>query len=79
LNKALNLQQAVGDRAREAFTLVNIAGIYNSLGDYQQALDAYNKALTLQRAVKDRPGEAVALNNIAQVYSSLGDYQSAKC
>jgi CHAT domain-containing protein/Tfp pilus assembly protein PilF len=74
---ALPLWRRVGDKAKEALTLVAIGFVYSALGEKQQALDYYQLALPLRRAVGDRAGEATTLNNIGGVYSALGEKQQA--
>uniref|UniRef100_UPI0039C6DBE7 CHAT domain-containing protein n=1 Tax=Anabaena sp. CCY 9402-a TaxID=3103867 RepID=UPI0039C6DBE7 len=54
-----------------------IGGVYDSLGEKQEALKYYNQVLPLYRAVSDRGGEATTLNNIGSVYNSLGEKQEA--
>lgn len=75
--EALPLWRAVGDKAKEALTLLGIGRVYDKLGEKQQALEYYNQALPLWRAVRDRSGEASTLNNIGLVYDSWGEKQQA--
>ncbi|WP_035152507.1 CHAT domain-containing protein [Calothrix sp. 336/3] len=77
LKAALILWQKVGDKERQAFVLVGIGAIYNSLGEKQKALEFYNPALPLLRAVGDRAGEATILTSIGSVYNDLGEKQKA--
>jgi len=63
--------------SKEATTLNNLGGVYNSLGEKQQALEFYNQALLLTRAMGDRGGEAITLHNLGSVYNSLGEKQQA--
>ncbi|MBK9096362.1 MAG: tetratricopeptide repeat protein [Anaerolineae bacterium] len=57
--------RAVGDRAGEATTLNNMAGVYDAIGQPQRALALYEEALPIRRAVGHRAGEAITLNNMA--------------
>jgi CHAT domain-containing protein/tetratricopeptide (TPR) repeat protein len=75
--EALPLWRAIGAKREEAKTLNNIGVVYDSLGEYQKALDFYKQALPLWRAVSARGGEANTLNNIGHVYYSLGEKQKA--
>ncbi|HEY9647387.1 MAG TPA: tetratricopeptide repeat protein [Chroococcidiopsis sp.] len=50
-----------------------IGQIYRTLGDYPQALAAYQQVLQIRQTVGDRTGEGEALNDIAVVYLFLGD------
>jgi tetratricopeptide (TPR) repeat protein len=51
--------------------------IYELLGDYQEALDAFARALATHRAIGDRGGEAITLINLGGTYSALGEHQKA--
>jgi CHAT domain-containing protein len=76
--QALPLYRAVGDRRREAITLNNIGGVYNSLGPKQKALDYYAQALLLYHAVGYLTGEASTLSNIAHVKRDLGRFDESR-
>ena len=56
----------------EAATLNNIGGVYNSIGQPQEALKYYNQALPMTREVGNRRGEAVILSNIGKM-STISD------
>jgi Tfp pilus assembly protein PilF len=75
--QALPLRREVGDRAGEAATLNNMAGVYQATGQPQRALQLYEQALPLRREVGDRAGEATTLNNMAMVYQATGQPQRA--
>ncbi|GAX37359.1 CHAT domain-containing tetratricopeptide repeat protein [Nodularia sp. NIES-3585] len=77
LQAALKLWEQADDKFWQATTLGFIAGIYDSLGEKQQALSYLNQALPLYRALGDRGGEATTLDNIGNVYNSLGEKQQA--
>ena len=62
---------------RPGHHLNNIGGVYNGLGDRQQALTYYQQALAITEEVGDRAGLATTLNNIGGVYNGLGDRQQA--
>jgi CHAT domain-containing protein len=68
----------VGDKAGEGTTLNNIGEVYNSLGQYPQALKYYSQALVIMKDVGDKAGEGTTLNNIGLVYNSLGQYADAE-
>ncbi|WP_146034030.1 CHAT domain-containing protein, partial [Nostoc cycadae] len=71
------LSQQVGDKTGKAATLNNIGGVYDALGDKQQALNYYNQSLPLSQQVGDKRQKAVTLNNIGRVYDALGNKQQA--
>ena len=62
--KALQLYQQAGNKAREAGTLVWIGFVYNALGDKQRAIDFYNQSLLLRRQEGNKAGEAATLTGI---------------
>nr|MBA3441556.1 tetratricopeptide repeat protein [Pyrinomonadaceae bacterium] len=75
--RALPLWESLGDRRAQAVTLSNIAKIYDSSGDKQNALGYHNQVLLILRGVGDRRSEAATLNNIGLIYDSIGEKQKA--
>ncbi len=75
--RALAIQQEIGDRAGEGNTLYNIGTIYWTLGQHEQALVYHQRALTIQQEIGDRAGEGYTLDNIGSVYGSLGENEQA--
>ena len=74
---ALVLWEKLGDKSRQAVTLLGIGRVYNTLGEKQKALSYYNQALLLFQVVGSKHGEATTLNNIGGVYNTLGEKQKA--
>ena len=52
--QALPLMREVGNRAGEATTLSNMAGVYDATGQPRRALELYEQALPLMREVETR-------------------------
>jgi len=75
--KLREISRKTGDRAGEGAALGGLGNAYNSLGDYQQAINYLQQSLTLTRDIGDRAGEGIALGNLGNAYYSLGDYQQA--
>jgi tetratricopeptide (TPR) repeat protein len=75
--QALPIRKEVGDRAGEAATLNNMAGVYRATGNPQRAFELYEEALPIMKEVGDRAGEAATLNNMAGVYQDIGNPQRA--
>ncbi|MDJ0735903.1 MAG: tetratricopeptide repeat protein [Nostocaceae cyanobacterium] len=50
---------------------------YNSLEEYQTAIDYHQQSLAIFQEIGDRNGEASALTHIGQVYNSLGQSEQA--
>jgi CHAT domain-containing protein/tetratricopeptide (TPR) repeat protein len=76
-SQALLIWRKIGDRNREATTLLSIGTLYYTLSQNQKALEYFNQALVLRRELKDRVGEAVMLYSVANAYSNLGEKQKA--
>ena len=57
--------------------LSNKAVTFNSLGDYQAALQSAQEALRIFQAEDDRVQESFALNTLGQIYWSLNEHQLA--
>lgn len=63
----------------------NLGIVYNSLGQYQQAIEFHQQSLAIKREIsvheafllESRLGEANSLSNLGNVYQSLGQYQQA--
>ena len=50
---------------------------YQSLGDYQKAIEYHEKLLKIAQEIGDRYGEGAAYGNLGSTYESLGDYGKA--
>ncbi|MBP0035645.1 MAG: CHAT domain-containing protein, partial [Roseofilum sp. Belize BBD 4] len=50
---------------------------YDSLGQYQRAIDFHEQYLTIAREIGYRRGEAISLGSLGNAYDSLGQYQRA--
>ena len=50
---------------------------YDSLSEFQRAIDSYNHALELSHNLRDLNGEAASLEGLGNTYFSLGYYQQA--
>ena len=61
----------------EGSTLNNIGAVYDSLGQYSEALDYYDQSLFIKREIGGRDGEGGTLNNIGGIYGNLGQYRKA--
>ena len=51
--------------------------MFNSLGDYQKAVDYHERALRLKQETGNKQEEASAYKNLGYAHHSLGDYQRA--
>jgi tetratricopeptide (TPR) repeat protein len=76
-NRALILQDKIGDRKGQGISLNNIGSVYDYRGDYGQALQYYLKSLKMREEIGYREGQGVSMNNIGFIYYKLGDYVKA--
>ncbi|MFM6269940.1 MAG: tetratricopeptide repeat protein, partial [Dolichospermum sp.] len=58
-------------------SLISLGNAYNSLGQYQTAIDFYQQSLKITREIGDVWGESNSLGNLGGAYNSLGQYQTA--
>jgi tetratricopeptide (TPR) repeat protein len=55
----------------------HLGNCYDSLGQYQEAIDHHRRSLEISKEIGDRRGEAISLGNSGNCYNSLGRYQEA--
>ena len=55
----------------------NLGNSYQSLGQYQRAINFHQQSLELAREISDQRGEANSLGNLGNAYDALGQYQQA--
>ena len=67
----------MGDRAGEGRAYCNLGSAYDSLGDFQKALECHERHLKISEEVGDKAGEGAAYGNLGSAYDSLGDFQKA--
>jgi tetratricopeptide (TPR) repeat protein len=72
------LCRAVGDRRGEANVLGNLGIVYQTLGDFHQALSFFQAALKLDCALGDLAGQAADLVNLGLFYGDMGDLSHAR-
>ena len=75
--QALSIYREVGDRSREAESLLWIGYTKGELADHTGALEAYDAGLLICRELGKREWEGATLNNIGYSYSHLGQYEEA--
>ncbi|MEL7349934.1 MAG: tetratricopeptide repeat protein [Cyanobacteria bacterium J06560_5] len=64
-------QHKFGDLLRK------LGNAYDSLGQYERAIDLQQQSLITKREIGDRNGEADSLCNLGNAYKSLGQYERA--
>ncbi|MBP5971887.1 tetratricopeptide repeat protein [Brasilonema sp. CT11] len=60
-----------------ANVLTSLGNAYESLAQYQKAIDYHQQSLAISLEIGDRKGEANSLGNLGNAYRYLGQYQKA--
>ena len=76
--QAVILNQNLGNRRGEGFTLNGIGYAYHHLGQYEQAVAYYQQALNLRSELADRYGQAVSYNYLGDSYHAAGKTDAAR-
>lgn len=77
LGQAQTLYQAALDEANTALVQMDLGVIYETMGRYEQARDAYNNSVDFFRRAGDLLRLAPALNNLGVVCQLMGQYEEA--
>ena len=81
LRRLLSLEAQIEHIKKEnrGLLLNNLGAAYDSLGEYQKAIDYYEQALSMDKEYygERNPKVATRLNNLGLAYDSLGEYQKA--
>jgi serine phosphatase RsbU (regulator of sigma subunit) len=75
--KALTIQERIGDQQGIAACYNNIGNIHHNQGRYAEALEAYQKALAIFERIGDQQGIASSYNNIGDIHKAQGRYAEA--
>ncbi|MBL8003560.1 MAG: tetratricopeptide repeat protein, partial [Candidatus Kapabacteria bacterium] len=75
--KALSINEEIGDKDGIARNLGNIGNVFNELSDYPKALEFYRKALQIFEEIENKHDIALSLGNIGMMYWNLSDYTKA--
>ncbi len=78
--KAVELQKELGLDIDLAYTLNNLAFLYNNQGRYSEAEPLYQQALAIRRRLlgEEHPDVATSLNDLAYLYYNQGRYAEAE-
>ena len=74
---SLKIQEQIGDKSGQSYSLNNIGYIYNSQKQYFKALENYIKSYELQKEINDLHGQAQSLSNIGNVYDKSKSLKKA--
>ena len=69
--KALKMNESIGNKGFQFTMLVNIGNIHNNLNECEQALRYFNQAYAIVQQLTDKKGEDLLLVNMAQAYNKL--------
>ncbi len=75
--KALALNEELGNKIGIATNLLNIGNVYDNLLDDQLALKHYKKALAIYEEIGNKGGIASSLGNIGIIYNHFSDFAQA--
>ncbi|MCB1037453.1 MAG: tetratricopeptide repeat protein, partial [Acidobacteria bacterium] len=75
--EALTAARETEDRPLAARILNNLGGVYQNLGEPEEAIAYFRQALELQRSLGNEFGEAATLNNLGFYHHGLGEAEEA--
>jgi tetratricopeptide (TPR) repeat protein len=75
--QALEILEALGDRAGMARSYHQLGGVAEEQGDYEGALNWYRRSLEILEALGDRAGMAGPYHQLGTVAQRQGDYEGA--
>ena len=73
----LSIAQAEGDKAKEGRVYNNLGNAFQSLGDFNKAVEYHNLDLIIAKDLGDKAGEGRAYGNLGNAFQSLGDFNKA--
>ncbi|MDO9186807.1 MAG: tetratricopeptide repeat protein [Bacteroidia bacterium] len=76
-NKALRLDEELGNKMGIATSLGNLGLVYSKEGDLTKTMDYYLRALKISEQIEDKSGIARHLGNIGIIYKNQRDYPKA--
>lgn len=75
--KAIKINEEIGNKQEVAVCLKYIGIIYERLGNHPLSLEYYHKALKINEEINNKQGKANCLHNIGIVYHIQGNYPVA--
>ena len=67
----------MADRAGEGQAYRNLGNAYDSLGDFQKAIEYHKRHLKISKEVGDRAGKGRAYGNLGTAHKILANFQKA--
>ena len=75
--QALRIYEEIGDRSGVAKSLGNLGVAYDSLGEYNKAIDYHQQSLAITQEIGNRSGVANSLMGLGNAYLYIGEYNKA--
>ncbi len=73
----MEIGQEIGNQPGIASSLSNLGNIYQSLGNYEKAIDYHSQSMEIGQTIGDKQVVTVSIGNLGNAYHALGDYQKA--
>ena len=75
--KSFSISKEIGDRVGEGSVYCYLGLVYESLGDFQGAIEHYTQSVSIAKEVGDRSGEGYTYAALGSAYLSLEQFQQA--
>ena len=72
----MKIAKEIGGRFGEGEAYGNLGKSYQSLGDFQKAIECHEKQLKIAKEIGYREGEGNAYHNIGNVYFSVEQFET---
>jgi tetratricopeptide (TPR) repeat protein len=73
----VEISQESGDKRSEANALGGLGNAYNSLGEYNRAIEYHQQSLAIQREVGDRLSDSALINSLANFMETLTSMETS--
>ena len=67
----------MGDKSGEGKSYCNLGNAYESLEDFERAIQYHKRHLKLTKEMGDKAGEENSYCNLGNAYNGLGDFERA--
>lgn len=74
LEQAARVAEKQGQREIWGLHLGNLGNAYESLGQFDRAIEYHETSLAIAQEIGDKRGEAQTIGNLGNIYRSIGDY-----
>lgn len=77
LNKALEIDEALGNKENMSYSYNDLGVIYNDVGLFDKALEYYMASLSIDKELENMQGVATSLGNLGYLHTSQENYEEA--